>query len=352
MKQLTIYRDNYNGSTVIPNSFIDHYMKDANDAQLKIYLYLIRVISAHLTTDISDMADKFNYTEKDVLRALKYWDKKGLLALEYEITGDTRTLSAIHLKEADNLPTIALQISASQGEPKKPEEEPKKPDNDPYAKPAYSLDQIKEFKDNEEIPQLLFVAEQYLGKTLSVSEIKTIFFFYDRLHFSIDLIDYLIQYCVDRGKKSFRYIEKVAVGWAEEGITTPKQAARQTRKYDKIVYQIMEALGKTSNPTNAEADFILRWVKEFGFTSDVIFEACTRTVRNTDKYRFEYADSILTNWHNQNVHHKSDIQKLDEAHTKNKPVIQRSKSPQVNKFNQFQQNNYEFDVLEQEILSN
>ena len=47
------------------------------------------------------------------------------------------------------------------------------------------------------------------------------------LHFSDDLIDYLIQYCVDLGKKDFRYIEKVALNWSEEGITTTKQAERK-----------------------------------------------------------------------------------------------------------------------------
>ena len=53
-------------------------MKDANDAQLKVYLYLIRMMNANLPTSVSDIADKFNHTEKDVLRALKYWEKKRL----------------------------------------------------------------------------------------------------------------------------------------------------------------------------------------------------------------------------------------------------------------------------------
>ena len=38
MTHLNIYKDNDTDSTVIPNLFIDEYMKDANDAQLKIYL--------------------------------------------------------------------------------------------------------------------------------------------------------------------------------------------------------------------------------------------------------------------------------------------------------------------------
>ena len=64
MSPLTIYKDNYSDATVISNCFIDEYMKDANDAQLKIYLYLIRMVSANLPISISDIADKFNLTER------------------------------------------------------------------------------------------------------------------------------------------------------------------------------------------------------------------------------------------------------------------------------------------------
>ena len=94
MSGFTIYQDNYADTTTISNLFIDEYMKDANDAQLKIYLYLLRMMSAHLTTSVSDLADKFNHTEKDVMRALKYWEKNKLLSLEYD---ESKNLSGVRL---------------------------------------------------------------------------------------------------------------------------------------------------------------------------------------------------------------------------------------------------------------
>ena len=75
MARLTIYTDESVDSTVVPNLFIDEYMKEANDAQLKVYLYLLRMMNAHQATSVSDIADKFNHTEKDIIRALKYWEK-------------------------------------------------------------------------------------------------------------------------------------------------------------------------------------------------------------------------------------------------------------------------------------
>lgn len=67
---------------------------------------------------------------------------------------------------------------------------------------------VKELRQKEDVMQLLFIAEQYLGKTLSPSEISRILYFYQELHFSADLIEYLIEYCVSKGSKSIRYMEK------------------------------------------------------------------------------------------------------------------------------------------------
>ncbi len=354
MSRFTIYQDNYADTTIVSNLFIDEYMKDANDAQLKIYLYLLRMMSAHMATSVSDIADKFNHTEKDVMRALKYWEKNKLLALEYD---DAKTLTGIRLLDVNSKPsadivplTSVVSMPAREAAPaEKPASAKETAATVNYEKPSYTLDELREFKNNEETAQILFVAEQYIGKPLSTSEIKTILFFSDKLGFSSDLIDYLIQYCVDKGKKDFRYIEKVAISWAEENITTPKQAAKSVNKYDKAVYDIMKALGKTSSPTRAEADFAVKWLKDYGFTSDIIMEACKRTVLATDKHRFEYADSILKSWYQGNVHHKADIKLLDEAYAKKKPAKQPASSGQ---FNQFMHTDYDFDALEKEILSN
>ena len=143
-------------------------------------------------------------------------------------------------------------------------------------------------------------------------------------------------------------MEKVAINWAQEGIRTPKQAEKSVLKYDKSVYAIMNELGKSSSPTSKELEFINRWVKEYGFSNDVIFEACARTVLATDKHRFEYADGILTNWKNQNIHHKSDIKKLDEQYSQKRSQATR---PVNNKFNQFTQNTYDFAELEKALLN-
>ncbi len=352
MSSLTIYQDNYTDATVISNRFIDEYMKAANDAQIKIYLYLTRMMSARLTTSVSEIADMFNYTEKDVLRALKYWEKNRLLTLDYD---EEKSLKGIHLLDLNASAPLPVRAAGTSApicivpiSSKLNAADSEIIEDDPYEKPSYTLEQLKTFKSDEAASRILFFTEQYLKKTLSASEMKSILFISDKLGFSEDLIDYLIQYCVDRGKKDFRYIEKVAINWAQEGISTPKQAARYVHKYDKVVYDIMKALGKSSTPTQAEVTYITRWTKEFAFESDVISAACEKTVLATDNHRFEYADSILSSWYKAGVHHKSDILLIEENFHKTKAA----KVSSNNKFNQFRQNQYDFDTLEKELLSN
>lgn len=360
MGQFTICREDVPGVTLLSNSFIDNYMKDANDAQLKIYLYLLRRLGSGQAASVSEIADFFNHTEREVLRSLKYWEKLKLLTIEYD---ESKNVSGIRfLKGTDEPVTVAAPAVAAATAVvsataiiEKAEETPAEK-TDPYKKPSYSADQLSAFKNKENIRQLFFIAESYMGRQLSVSDMKSILYLSDCLHFSDDLIDYLLQYCVDRGKKDFKYIEAVALNWAQSGVTTPKQAEKFAAKYDKSVYTIMKELGKNNTPTKKELEYIIRWTKEYGFSQDIIAIACERTVLATDSHRFEYAEGILSNWKKEDVHHKSDIQRIDAQYQKSRQSRSTSSaasSSQVssNRFNQFAQRSYDYDELEARLLS-
>ena len=369
MNRVNIYRTAAKEQTAVSNLFIDEYMADANDAQLKIYLFLIRMMDANLPTSVSDIADKFNYTEKDVLRALNYWESKQLLALDFDaahtLTG-IRVLvpGMLSLNSTYKAPRTAPRITpvlsfirpASMNADLTAQPVSKPAFNTNTPRHEYSPDELKRFKSNEEIEQLLMVAEQYMGRQLPPSDMQTILFFYDQLHFSSDLIDYLLQHCVERGKKDFRYIEKVALSWHEQGITSAKDAQSASRKYDKVVYTIMKSLGKTANPAPKELEYIDKWTKEYGFLLDIIQEACDKTVMNTDTHRFAYADGILSKWYQAGVRRKADIDAVDSSFKKQSETKKRTQKNDTrvtkNNFNNFTQNSYDFDQLEQHILSN
>lgn len=362
MSQFQINNQQNMGYTLIANSFLDGFLADANDAQIKVYLYLLRYMNSASDCSISAMADYFNYSEKDVLRALTYWERKQVLYLTYNNNNELISVSLCSLENsqtAENfLKPPAKDVSSTKTPDSKETEAVKTmayvSNTSAFVKPEYTLDQLAEFQSRETTAELMFIAESYLGKTLSANDVRSILFISEELHFSFDLIDYLLQYCIDRGKRDFRYIEKVAISWAEAHITTSEQAQSQTMKYDKDTYVVMNALGKNNQPTPKETDYIKRWYQIYGFTSEVILEACERTVMATDKHRFEYADKILSSWKSLGVHHKTDIAKADAAFASKKKISQ-TQTPSTagkNKFNQFKQNDYDFDALEKELLSN
>lgn len=112
---------------------------------------------------------------------------------------------------------------------------------------------------------------------------KKILFFYDELKFSPDLIEYLIEYSVSRGHKSMRYIETVALAWADEGITTVTMAKEANSRYAKEYFTIFKSMGISGrNPVDTEISLMNTWLNDYGFTMDIIQEACSRTVLSTD----------------------------------------------------------------------
>ena len=60
--------------TLVRNVFLDEYMPEASGEFVKIYLYLLRCASGEKEISMGRIADIFEHTEKDVTRALKYWD--------------------------------------------------------------------------------------------------------------------------------------------------------------------------------------------------------------------------------------------------------------------------------------
>jgi DnaD/phage-associated family protein len=360
-------------STNVSNIFIDEYMQDANDAQIKIYLYLLRMMSANLSTSVSALADKFNHTEKDVLRSLKYWEKKGLISLEYD---GAQHLTGIHMED---IPSPKNSVRHSQ-EPvlralppinnglREVSDAGKLTQMTPPAKPNYTVATLRSFKQSEG-QGLLFIAEQYFGRTLNPTEISTIYYIHDELKFSDELLDYLMQYCVDNHKTDFRYMEKVAINWNQEGITTPKQARAENYKHDSDIITIMKALGMENNPTDKEVSYINKWRGELGFTMDIILEACDRTVLATQKNRLRYCDGILKSWHESKVVSREDIARLDANFTADLKQKRSKASTSIdkslrsgessirlgaaqNRFNQFPQNTYDFAELEKQLLDN
>ena len=94
MANITLTGNGLLTSTSIPNIFIDKYMTNANGEFVKIYLYLLRCMNLNRQgCTISELADIFEHTEKDIMRALAYWEKMQLLNLHYNESHEVSSIS-------------------------------------------------------------------------------------------------------------------------------------------------------------------------------------------------------------------------------------------------------------------
>lgn len=328
MTKLTLTNHVQSDTTVLENEFIDTYMAKANGEYVKVYLLLLRhlnVPSGSLT--ISRIADILDLTEKDVIRALNYWKKQGLL--DYETASQKERRPAV--------PEAAPEATVPAREPDMP-----------------PVSNIQQYKSRKEFQELLFVAEQYLGKTLSATDVDTITYFYETLNMSVDLIEYLIEYCVENGHKSMHYIQKVALSWNERHLTTVDEAKADTLTYNRTCYSVLNAFGiKGRAPAASEITYIRKWNEEYGFSLDLILEACGRTMSAIHQPSFDYTDSILKNWLKKGVHSLGDVEALDAAYLKEKESKKKRSSSRTagnNKFNNFESRSYDMSDLERKLV--
>ena len=351
MTAITLHSDSQTSATSVSNIFIDEYMTDANGEFVKIYLYLLRQLNApDAAFSISAMADKFEHTEKDIKRALSYWERMHLLRLEYDakdnLTG-VCFLNTVSRKNSDEKTAAGKSaavagITSDSSAPAAPEQK------------TYSAEEISMFRRQDAVAELLFIAERYLGRMLTASDMNNILYWYDELGFSADLIEYLIEYCVSKGHTSIHYIQKVALAWADSSITTVEQAKQVSGAHSQIYFAVMKSLGITGRSlVPSETAYIEKWRTEYGFSQDVIAAACERTIQTIHQPKFEYIDSILSNWKKNRVVSLDDIQKLDEAHQKKKKdtVSTAAPAPSKNKFNNFDQRSYDYEQLEKMLLN-
>lgn len=355
MKKLTLKNKFQTNATLIANDFIDNYMIQANGEFVKVYLFLLRHLDDPCSSlTIPMIADCLNNTEKDILRAFRYWESEGLLTLEKDEEGK---IAGIELEKAasiapvkEELPESAPAEAAAANVPQKEQVPPVSPSAD-----THTTIPLTSFKAQKELKSLLFIAEQYLGKTLSRTDVETITYFYQDLDMSADLIEYLIESCVENGHKSIHYIKTVALSWSDSRISSVEQARESSSAYNKNCYTVLNAFGiKNRGPAAAELDFIKKWTEELGFSLDIIQEACRRTITATHQPSFEYADTILTKWNVSQVHHLQDIAALDAAFQKEKSSQKSSGSKQkpVSKnLNNFERRSYDMESLEEQLLN-
>ena len=368
--------------TYIPNAFIDTYMPEANGSFVKVYLYLLRQMgTATPVLTIEMMADMLSNTEADILRALRYWKKQGLLEIE-EKDGEITHLCLLPLESSPSVsepfpgpvsvPHVsgaALSEFSASTEQTASENTPSEPAGIvPAAEPAASTPAVtrelpprqnytplmaEALKKDLEINSCLNSVESLLGTTMSDAHMQLILYLMSDLGFSHELILTLYETALARDKRSSRYIEAIALDWAKKGIRTPEEAMEETHQFHGTYKVVATALGIKRPLAPAERAIIDRFA-EFHFTDDILAEACNRTVLQSGDTNLNYTASILADWHKKGVKTLDDIKECDKSfHRKKQAEGKKKDTGRKNQFQNFPQRAYsqsDYDNLEKQLL--
>jgi putative DNA replication protein dnaD len=380
----------------LPSEFIDEYMLKANGDYIKVYLFMLRNAGRLINPEI--IADALELTIKDVERAIAYWCKSGILIKKEEniakigsdddfqeilLTKNLPTIEeyeeakrilmaanevykrseAVEKTDVENAESIEnkdnTDVENTNVEPEVntdtpvvetpdviPEVEVKK--EEPPKLPDRSLVDLTKLKSDEDFQELVFCVQTYTEKIFSPIDTEKLAYLYDVIGMSKDLLEYIAEVSVQKGKKSISYIEKVALSFHEKGITTVEEAKEDNVKFYNENRAVLKAFGIYDRVlAPVESRYVKKWFDEYCFSPEIVVEAINRTVLNTSSQSFSYADGILTSWHKENVRTLADVKAQDEKHGEKVKNAQKPSNGgnggNTSKFNNFEQRNDNID---------
>lgn len=382
-------------STQVPNRFIDEYMPHANGSFVKVYLYLLRQMSSGTTTlTIESMADMLSNTEADILRALHYWEKQGILSISAkdgqpdgicllpfpedensvrhfvrpastkdsiydrrpeskaeQETAATKVTYPEHIYEPDLQHTSEPDLQHTSEPDLQYTSEPELP-----KRHTYSPLQAEALKKDEEIDACLSMVEALLGTTMGDAHMQLVLYLMSDLGFSSELVITLYETALSRGKNKTAYLEAIALDWAKKGIRTAKEALEEASSFNGTYKLVSSALGIQRALAPAEKRIIDKWEK-YHFADPVIEEACNRTVLQSGDTNLNYTSKILEDWHKKGVTCLKEIDDCDKSYFRQKTASaqnnNRASTAAKNKFQNFPQREYsqkDYADLEKQLL--
>lgn len=268
----------------VSSYFIENFLKDANGAFLKVYLYSLNLAVKGAEVNTTSIAEELNLLESDVIQAFTYWKNTGMIIEDSGVV------------EFCDKP-ISLFSSPQP-------EQSSTSDND--TKKHYNSKEIAgKISENQSLSELVLLAQELLSKPLTQAELETIYWFYDELEYSSEAILLILDYCISKNKRNFKYIEKVAVAWHEQGLFSAEQIMEHINEEETkngYMHSLQKGMGIGDRAlSKAEEEYISKWYNSYSIPADMILLAYEYCLINTSKLSFPYMDKIIERWHKQGI---------------------------------------------------
>lgn len=329
------------GNVSISYDFIDKYVRFTKPEYIQVYLYVL----------YRCQKDGSFPTAEDVAAALDISAAKAEFIFEFWASREEFicTDGGYIVAENDNKPkTTSPAPSVTKAQ---------KTRRILSSKPSYSQEEINTVSaQNKQISGLFYQAETILGKVLTASEMEMLFSFNDWLGLPVEVIMMLLSYAAKKGKTTKRYLETVAIDWADRGVDTYEAAealVTELEAVDKAERAVRSILGIYDRGlTTTERKYIRLWTDELKIPTDLISLAYDKTVTYTGKLSWSYMDKLLQSWLANGYATIDEVNAADEEFYKSGGRgTSSTQKPKKSKFNNYDDDNSsDYKELEEHIL--
>ena len=190
--------------------------------------------------------------------------------------------------------------------------------------PGYTESQAADVIDRHaELRAIIDACQQITEKIFTPADVQTIVGIYDYLGLcDTGYIETLCNYCKSLGKTSARYIERVAVSMADEGVDTTDALNEYIARRERLesdISKIRSLIGADGRAlTSKEKKLFECWLTEWNFDVDVITKAYEVTVDKLGAVKLTYMNKVLENWHRDGLGTLEAVDASLEKYSRNK----------------------------------
>ncbi|MBR7093148.1 MAG: DnaD domain protein [Clostridia bacterium] len=265
---------------VLPASVAQQHIRLAGPVQLKVLLWLAAEGTG--VFDAQACARAIGRPAADCTDALQYWIETGVLC------------------PADAAPAQPAGTALPAAVPEEEGSAAAPPRAVPRAVKPQMEEVLRRQKECGELGYLFDAMSARLGKPLSPGDMETLTYLFDTVRLPAAVILMVAGYAAEQDKLSMRYIEKVALGWADQGLTTVDAAEQylcRQKKLHRYADQIRQLLNLPASPTAAQAAQATVWLDEWKMSEELILLAHRQSIEKTGKCHFGYMHKALEHWH-------------------------------------------------------
>lgn len=319
------YKSILYSDTLVPDIFINEYMPSMDGDCVKIFVHCLFLSKYNKYASAKDLSKKLGIDLNKVKDSLIYLESIGVISRKE----NSSSITISDLKEKEIKKIYRLKQTST---------------------PEEAILSSERNKSRNSI--IKSINNKFFQGVMPPSWYTDIDAWFDKYNFEDDVMFALFQYCYEHNGLTKNYIVKVADSWKSKNVRNSIDLDNYSMQYERfksIRGKIVKKLGLGRNLTEYESEYVEKWVEKYKYDFEIIELALKKTPKKANP-SFEYLNSIITDWYNNNLKAKDEILVYDNARKQSmKQQYKVSEVPQHSNFNQRKYDKDYFENLYEEI---